>query len=583
FAEWVHQRAAALGAERALCAMREGRFLQKIVDGASGVPGRHLGTQTVWASRESCARASIYDGSEFELRSFLSRLNAPGPRQVSASLGLDANDVPELRALIADPGTPGAGDSSAGEAVIDLVLGREHLRQAVVDRSRLLRRRLVDHLAAAAGPGTGPVVVVDVGWAGTILEALQRMLNAEGADLSLHGLFVGAHVGSARPLLRGVPLEGYLGDSGLVPFDVAGITGNPELVELACMCDEGSFLEMGEDGEPVLAPSSTTPLQREHRTLLQAGARAFQAAWLPQRDIDSSHETSPAGRATLRRVLERFLSQPDRQEAEAFSWWGHEENFGSEQIDRLVPTKLRPTLHLRTVDSLHFAPPNELYWVGGAASLVDEETADAIFLMRRGLLAPGRIDASLGIGSAGIFVVHADGTERLVAEVPLLANRRGISLVEWNGDPQGATEVRVRLAERPAILRLDRLEVVYRDGSGATVNCRAWTPSTAMDGYVMRGATPLEDHTFAVDDRSRLTLTVPSGIGVRSTTVVVAGSYLPISRSREEVGARLDAVHRLTAFGRELNKNYRTKLSRATTLPRGAYRRLRHALHRLET
>lgn len=574
FSQWVHERAAAAGSDRALCVMREGQFLQRLLRGAPGVAGHHLALDTVRASREGCARASIYEGSEAELRTFLGRLNTPNGRQVATSLGLDPAEVPEIARLLSDLDRSGADDRTSGDAIVDLVLSDEGLLQGVVERSEVRRRRLIAHLVAAAGAGEGPVMVVDVGWGGTILETLQRMVDEEGEELSLHGLYLLAHIGSAGPLLRGSPLEGYLGDSGCVPFDLAGITGNPELVELVCMCDDGTFLEMGEDGDPVLAETWATAVQSDRRALLQEAILTFQSAWSSQRTPSAHFEALPAGKALLRRVLERFLSLPDREEIDAFGWWSHEENFGSHNVDRVVPTALRPTLHLRTAESLHLAPPNQLYWVGGAAGLVDPETADAVWLMRRGAIGPGRLNAGPDIGSAGILQMQPDGSEAVLAEVPLACNRRGACFVEWSGSAEGALDVRIRPSEHPAIVRLDWFEMVIHDRSGAPIGRSAWTPPDGAEGLLVHGATLLGPDIYAVDARTRVGSAAPPAAEAHSVTVSMGAYFLSVPRAPEGSESLVGVREQLAAARREIAELHATKLFRAAAAPRRLYGRM---------
>ena len=581
FAQWVHEQAAAIGAERALCVMREGRFLKRLLDGAEPVPSRQLAIHTVWASREACARASIYEGTEAELRTFLNRVKTPPPGQLASSLGLDPTDLPEFSALLRSFDESRVDEREAGESIIDLVLTRDDLLQAVLARSRSRRQRLVAHLREAAGPGPGPIALVDVGWAGTILESLQRMLEAEGDDLALHGFYLLAHIGSASRVLRGIALQGYLGDSGSIPFDIAGITGNPELAELACMCDEGSFLEMGSNGDPVLAPKAPTPLESERRALLQDGIVTFQSEWLRQRDPHALFETSPEARSALRRILERFVSQPDQQEAASFSWWGHEENLGSGNVERLVPLSLLPTLPYRTAESLHDAAAEELYWVGGAAALVDSETADSVLLMRRGAAIPGRFSSASDAGAAGISLTLSDGTEIPVGEIPILVNRQALSVVEWTGDLRSAAIVHIRPAEHSAVLRLDRLEIVSTDRWGSVVWKRTWSPTSDSGGIEVRRATALGDGTYVVDGRTRFDLATPHSRDALSLQITMAGAYLPIPDTRGPEGwASPDAADELAALRTEVAALHQTKLFRAAAVPRQIYGRLRNRTRR---
>jgi FMN phosphatase YigB (HAD superfamily) len=582
FAQWVVERAASVGSDRIVCMMREGQFLKVLVENEAAAVGRSPRIETAWVSREACARASIIEGSEEELRLFLARLRAPSPDQLLESFGLDSDDVPELDQLMhrfeATNRVPEASD-----ALVDLVLGRPHLVAKVVARSTERRRRLLDHFEMAAGPGHGPVIVVDVGWSGTIQESLQAMLQSEGSDLGLHGLYLLAHVGSSERVLRGVVLEGFLGGVGTVPFDVAGITGGPELIELVCTCEDGSLLEITEDGRPLLEPVSATPEETAGRALVQAGMVAYQTERLgyldgPER-TQGPFETSAAGRAILGRVLKRFLSQPNLDEAEAFSWWQHEENFGSRQIDQLVPARFRPTLRYRTAENLHWAPMSELYWVGGAAALVDHEMTDSILLMREGTVHPGRFSSLSEAGRVRLSLCGPGGVPELTtAALPIAVNRTGLSLVEWIGPAAGVGRVVVRPGERDALIRLDHFEIVATTPEGTDTTVYSWKYGDDPGGLPAAGVWWVAPGVLAVDAHSTVTVDIQHPSPVGELRVALAGAYLVAPQGSTLASASTDAE--LEAARRELDAVYGTMLFRVAAKPRRLYGALRRRRRR---
>ena len=583
FAQWVVERSTSIGAERIVCLMREGKFLKRLVDREAATTGRNLRIETAWVSREACARASIYQGSQEELSSFLARVRAPSPDQLLESFGLDHADLPELDDLMrrfeATNRVP-----EASEAFVDLVLSRPSLVAKVVARSAQRRGHLLTHFRAAAGPGRGPVIVVDVGWSGTIQERLQGILRAEGSELELHGLYLLAHEGSAERVLRGVVMEGFLGDVGTVPFDVAGITGGPELIELVCTCRDGSLLEITEDGRPLLEPISATLEETASRELVQEGAEAYQVDRLrylggPQRPQEP-FETTLAGRAILGRVLTRFLSQPNLDEAETFSWWQHEENFGSRQVDKLVPDRFRPTLRYRTAENLHWAPVSELYWVGGAAALVDHEMTDSILLMREGKVNPGRFSSVSDAGNLRLSLCGPGGAppDVAAASLPITINRTGLSLVEWAGPAVGVGRVVVRPAERDALIRLDLFEVVVTHPSGAVSTEYRWQHGDDPGRLAPEGTWWVAPGVVAVNAESRLIVDLPHPSSTGELRVSLAGAYLAAPPGSALSTATTDAE--LAAARRELDAVYGTALFRVAHKPRRLYGALRRRLGR---
>nr|WP_307874591.1 haloacid dehalogenase [Frankia nepalensis] len=76
FAEWVVERSQELGAAEVFCVMRSGELVASLLAG----PGRDAGVtaRPLWASREVCALANVFDASPAELRAFLAHAGA-GP------------------------------------------------------------------------------------------------------------------------------------------------------------------------------------------------------------------------------------------------------------------------------------------------------------------------------------------------------------------------------------------------------------------------------------------------------------------------------------------------------------------------
>ncbi len=94
------------------------------------------------------------------------------------------------------------------------------------------RARLKDYLRRLAGPGEGPIGLVDVGWSGRIQESLEAMFDRDDEPLVFRGFYLLANVGASERVLRGTHLQGFLGTVGTNPFDIAAITGGAEIIEL---------------------------------------------------------------------------------------------------------------------------------------------------------------------------------------------------------------------------------------------------------------------------------------------------------------------------------------------------------------
>jgi FMN phosphatase YigB (HAD superfamily) len=575
FATWVLERTQALGATRTLFLMREGRFLKELVDRSLPVEDWFPRTEAVWISREACARASLYTGSEEELRSLLTRLRPPSPEQLIDSLGLLSSDIPNFDDLTATY-VATSGDASAAEGLLSLVLADPALIEKVVQSSRLRRTRLLRHVREAAGPGSGPVAIVDVGWSGSIQESLQAMVDADGADLEFHGLYMLAHIGATERVLRGVVIEGFLGALGVDPFEVSGITGGPEIIELACTCAEGSLLEIGEDGRPILAPSEAGPRENASRELVQLGVRTFQDEWFASfHSANSTFDTSRAATAIYTRILKRWISQPNHDEALAFSWWIHEENYGSIGTDKLVPLHFLPTLTYRSAENLHWLSASELYWVGGAAALIDNETSDSVLLMREGKSDPGRFSFRSPVGDVTISLEGTDKSNEAIdkTSIPITANRRGLCLTEWSTAVAGVARVVICPSHNNAIYKLDLLEIIRSVPGSADVALFSWRSEDNKALLPISGASWLTSEALLVGRATKISIDVPPSNEISPIRVTMAGAYLSLSDGQSPAHATNE--DELSHLRQEINDLHQTKLFRAAAIPRRIYGSLR--------
>ncbi len=572
FAQWVLEQSELLAAERLLFLMREGQLLLDFAERAIQPMDRRPSMRTAWVSREACARASIVDGTEAELQSFLERLRPPTPLQLVGSFGLDPLDIDELPELQEQFELSSERESLAA-SFVDLVLGRPALMEKILDRSSRRRSHLMDYIREVAGPGDGPIGLVDVGWSGSIQESLHTMFQRDPDPLEFHGLYLLAHVGSSARALRGVRLQGYLGTLGTDPFDVAAITGGAEIVELVSTCADGSLLEIGDGNEPILAPPAGDTAEQRSRELVQLGAKAYQKSWLSHhQDDESFFDTSDAGIALLTRVLKRFVSQPNHDEALAFSWWLHEENYGSEGTEQLVPPRFLPTIRHRSAEDLHWAAMSDLHWTGGAAALVDHELSDAIFLMREGTVDPGRF-SSPGTGKARL-TLRQMSLEPEEHELTLVRNRHGLTNCEWRLPATNAIGVVLRPADYFVVFRPDLVEVAdARTSHDPKVHFR-WTRGDDRAALPVESVRWVTAYAMAVDASSTLAVELSPPVTSREIRVTLAGAYLPATDVADSHLAQ-DPLGEIAALRQEIDDIYGTKLLRAAALPRRLYSVLR--------
>ena len=308
---------------------------------------------------------------------------------------------------------------------------------------------------------------------------------------------------------------------------------------------------------------------------MQQGALTYQREWRDYVQPElPTFETTATGIATLTQILKRFISLPNEDEAAAFSWWLHEENYGSQDAEELVPPRYLSTLRYRSAEDLHSASASDMHWTGGAAALVDKEMSDAIFAMLEATIDPGRFSSP----PEGTFRVNMAASDREMetVSVPVVRNRHGLSLVEWRGDVQGLTRIVLQPAEVFTLVRLDLVEIMAEPAGADPVALFRWSKESGRQALRTNGLRWVASQVMAVDGTSTITIDFPTPIDSPAFRVSVAGAFLQVSADPADTPETNDLEKENADLRREIENLYRTKLFRFAALPRrvyGAFRR----------
>ena len=273
---------------------------------------------------------------------------------------------------------------------------------------------------------------------------------------------------------------------------------------------------MGEDERPILASPVGGERERVCRELVQQGALAYQREWREylQQDLPT-FETTETGVGTLTRILKRFISLPNEDEAGAFSWWLHEENYGSQDAEQLVPPRVslyasvpfsrRPSFGLRERPALE-----------GWSCRIGRQGD-----VGRDLPHAGGHDRSgrLQLPSRGHVPAEHDGVDREdeTITIPVVRNRHGLSLVEWRGDVHGVTKVVLRPAEASTLIRLDLVEIVDESPGADPDILFQWSKGTGRQALGANGVHWVASQVMAVDGTSTITIDIPAPVRLAST------------------------------------------------------------------
>jgi FMN phosphatase YigB (HAD superfamily) len=450
FAEWVVDQARALDVDEVRCLLREGELLADLVHVSATAMSRNVRALPVWASRAAAARAGLVDASPDELETFVRRRTPPTTGVVCTSLGLDADDVPALR----DRWQERLVSDAAIEAVID-ALSQATVRARILDRAARVRRHLVAHITRDA-PAGRPLVLVDLGWGGSIQWFLEQALRLEGAEHDVIGLYLLTNEAAAQRMLDGMDARGYLADAGAPERTSRWTCRLPEVLEQATSNDLGSLVDFADDGSPVLGPPLESPSMQAQRAAVQQGIRDFQQLWYRATPRARGREVPVTAAAEGQaRILLRSMLRPTDEEIVRLASWTHDEGFGSALVEPLIERSLADRLRHMSVEQLVELPSAEGYWSFGAARLHAPTLHAHALAVVDGHVPPVPPEATVPV----TLQLDAGGEYLAGPDVDVAAGPTGGRLADVSLEAPAATRLVLDVGDRAGVVRVDRLRV----------------------------------------------------------------------------------------------------------------------------
>ena len=552
FADWIVDRTHDLGATHVHYLLREGAFIADVVDELrSDAPTRvHL-----HASRWVMSRAAVIDGTFDELVRALLRRAVFHPAHVTEAFDVDPDAVARL------VGRTPLDDSHAIPA-IEALADDGDIRAAIVASAAELRGRVLRYLARRIQPSeNGRIVLCDIGWGGTIQEALGDILRAGGYDIEIVGLYLMLSRPGRERAAAGQRLAGYLPDDGVTPIGVTRrrttdpdtVMRTPEIPEQLCTPELGTLLDIDPAGEPIVDPDVGGAV--ESRRDARAGVIDFAAARrnaLPSASHDPRLR-SDAYRAALLSGLAGTIRRPSQRLARELGTWQHDD-VGGRHHEPLVPVDAHELLRYANAADVDLIGTRHVYWLHGAAALSNPALAAQLDAVEAGV-DPDEICPRSDVGAA-LIAVFPPGDVLATAQERRVPHR----------SPSGWTSMRLSTA-------VDRLRDVRIDlGTDALIFELGRITIRSAD----RRVDVLIERTG--DPRLRWHGGAPTG---RRTGALSAGGHLIIGFGDVAVDGVLDieaAVRTLPADG---HRRWSPVLSaRAVQLARGVRGRVAHVARR---
>ena len=457
FADWITDRAADLGVDKVHYLLREGGFISEVV---AALRPDAPNAAHVHASRWVMGRAAVIDGTTDELIRALIRRAAFQPEHVADAFAVDTGDVARVI---------GDGPLRDDEFIpaIEAIASDDALRTAIVESSAELRSRVMCYLQRAIDPDEqGRVIVCDIGWGGTIQEAMTEILTAEGWSVELIGLYLMLSRPGRDRAAAGARMAGYLPDDGVVPIGVERTTTKdpdivmrtPEIAEQLCTPELGTLLDIDDAGTPVLADDPGGA--RESRRLARRGVLDYaelRRVRLPGAATDQRLRSDAYRRALLAGVA-GTIRRPSSRLASELGTWEHDD-VGGRGHEPLIPRHADDLLRYVNAADTDLIGTRQVYWLHGAAALANQELAAQLDAIEAGI-DPEELCPPSEVGRALIAVFPPDD-QLAVAQVALVPHRSptGWSSLRLSAAVDAVRAVRIDIGTEACSFELGRLRI----------------------------------------------------------------------------------------------------------------------------
>jgi predicted HAD superfamily hydrolase len=348
FGGWLVDRLRHMDASRAYFLARDGFLTKRAVDRvlASGsVGGDDLSTAYLFASRRSYNFAAITQINDDSLAFLTTGTSTLSARQFLARIDIDI-DRHSAQAQR-------AGFSSPDELVRNARQMRslrqllQSLEARILDQAQAEFATLKRYFNEQGLLDQDLIVVVDLGWHGSLQRAVETLLRRMGSKARTVGLYLGTFAPARRHTAAGLEMAGYLCQNGLPSRMDRTVKLSVEIIEWLFSAPHGSlrrFVETPTGVEPLLAEFNFEPIRWDRAQSVQHGALEFLDDYLARWRGLSLPDVPPRDAVS---ALARALERPTLEEAIALGDMKHVEGFGHVAIEQYVarpPGSLRDPL-----------------------------------------------------------------------------------------------------------------------------------------------------------------------------------------------------------------------------------------------
>ncbi len=224
------------------------------------------------------------------------------------------------------------------EAMPDLMSPRESAALAGGMRERLLtylRATIPDFDSCT------DLVLVDLGYSGSVQKALRRVFDRERIRIRLHGTYLLTLDDAFHDLARGDTVQGLISDLVVTPHVKRTLLRNVALLEQLCSSSKGSVRDY-QDGKVLREANPVPAAQIDLAAEVQAGAVAFAAS---AHELGAQYGLQPfapsaVGARWTAATLGRLLLLPDDDELALLGSFQHDVNLGTMTLQPMIDSGL---------------------------------------------------------------------------------------------------------------------------------------------------------------------------------------------------------------------------------------------------
>lgn len=323
FADWLKAELDTLSTKlgkpvRPLFMMRDGYLPMKAFEALYP----DAGARPIEVSRVTAARANI--GSEAALDTFITEtLNYLPAKVVAKQLMLFEQELPKWFRT-AKPG-------KEEQAALKKVLQAPDLRRRIIKRSRAFTDRMIAHLRLNGVNDGDAVVLVDVGYKGTIQNIVTPILQ-DRMGLTVAGRYLFLR----EECMSGLDKAGLLAPDMFDGRALNALGGCVAVVEQMCNIATGSTEDYAADGTPIRQESGLKSVQNDARDAVQAACLDYVRAHHSAMHRRPASDGIEARRRMAGAILTRLLFMPVESEIKLFERFDHDVNLGTTIVERLL-------------------------------------------------------------------------------------------------------------------------------------------------------------------------------------------------------------------------------------------------------